>query len=151
MSDLREQFETVLAEFGTVVGCPLALDGDGTCRIVFNGKTEVRLGYDADEDQVAVSTEVARLDDDAAETGVACRLLAAAGDPAVARGFVLALAAETRMLSLHDRRPASWFYSADRLAEWFQSLLWVVDSVEETLAPKTEMDDFESWKYAIRV
>ena len=151
MSDLREQFETVLAEFGTVVGCPLALNGDGTCRIVFNGKTEVRLGYDTGEDQIAVSTEVARLDDDAAETGLARRLLAAVGDPAVVRGCVLALAAGTRMLILHDRRPASWLYSADRLAEWFQSILWVVDSVEEALAPKPETDDLESWKYAIRV
>ena len=151
MSDLREQFKAVLAEFGTVVGCPLALDGDGACRIVFNGKSEVRLVYDAGEDQVAVSTDVARLDDDAAETGLARRLLAAAGDPAVARGCVLGLAAETRMLILRDRRPATWLYSADRLAEWFQSLLWVVGSVEEALAPKAETDDLESWKYAIRV
>ena len=151
MSGLRDQFEAVLSEFGTIVGCPLALDGDGACRIVFNGKTEVRLVYDAGEDQVAVSTEVARLDDDAAGTGLARRLLAAAGDPAVARGCVLALATETRMLILHDRRPASCLYSADRLAEWFQSLLWVVVSVEETLAPRAETDDLESWKYAIRV
>ena len=151
MSGLRDQFKAVLAEFGTVVGCPLALDGDGACRIVFNGKTEVRLVYDDGEDQVSVSADVVRLDDDAAETGLARRLLAAAGDPAVVRGCVLALAAETRMLTLRDRRSASWLYSADRLAEWFQSLLWVVGSVEEAQTPKTATDDLESWKYAIRV
>lgn len=149
MSELRQQFETVLAEFGQIAGCSLALDANNICSIVFNGETDTELAYDDASDLIHAWVEVCRLDDDAAQTGVTRRLLAAAGDPNVSRGCTLALEKKTRMLVVRDRRPASWLYTADRLAGWFQRLLWFVGDIRETVAAKEAPPDFHL--YEIRV
>ena len=149
MSELRRQFETVLAEFGQIAGCSLALDDDNACRIVFNGDTDTELVYDDATDQIHARIEVCPLDDDAAETGVSRRLLAAAGDSAVARGCTLALEPKTRTLVVRDWRPASWLYTADRLAGWLQRLLWFVGDVRDSVAAKEPQPDFHL--YDIRV
>ena len=149
MSELRQQFETVLAEFGQIAGCSLALDERNICRIVFNGETDAELVYDDATDRIRARVEVCRIEDDAAETGVSRRLLAAAGDPSVSRGCTLALDKPTRLLVVRDRRPAAWLYTADRLAGWFQRLLWVVGDIRETVAAKEDVPDFHM--YEIRV
>lgn len=142
MSELRQQFETVLAEFGQIAGCSLALDELNTCRIVFNGETEAELAYDDATDLIRARVEVCRLDDEAAETGVSRRLLAAAGDPSVSRGCRLALEKATRTLVVRDWRPAAGLYTVDRLAGWFQRLLWCVGDIRETAAGKENLPDF---------
>ena len=149
MSELRQQFETVLAEFGQIAGCSLALDGDNSCRIVFNGDTDAEFAYDVATDRVLAWFEVCRLDDDAADTGLARRLLATAGDPAVSRGCTLALEKDTRTLVVCDWRPAAWLYTADRLAGWLQRLLWFVGDVRDSVAAKGQSSDFHL--YDIRV
>ena len=149
MSELREQFKTVLAEFGQIAGCSLTLDDDDICRIVFNGETGAELVYDDATDRIRARVEVCRLDDDAAETGVSRRLLAAAGDPAISRGCTLALEKETRTLVVRDWRPSAGLYTADRLAGWFQRLLWFVGDVRDAAAAKERPGDFHM--YEIRV
>lgn len=146
MSELRQQFETVLAEFGQIAGCSLALGDDNRCRIVFNGETDAELVYEDATDQVRARVGVCRLEDDAAATGVSRRLLAAAGDPSVSRGCTLAIERETRMLVVRDWRPASGLYTADRLAGWFQRLLWFAGDVRETVAAKEALPDFHLYE-----
>ena len=131
--DLRDQFGTVLAEFGELMGTPLALDKEGLCWFQLDGEFDVRLVYNEEEQSVSLWASTGCLPADAATSGLVRRLLLLCGDAEVARGFTLGLDDEQRVLGVCGTCPAVWLYSVDCMAEWLERFIGFIRRVREEL------------------
>lgn len=123
MMDLREQFETVLAEFGDLMDVRLTMGDENECWLVVDGTVDICLAFDAENDSVDLWSPVGELPSDAAANGLAHRLLALCGDADASCGFILGMDGGTRALAVCGECPASWLYSAGRLADWLERMV----------------------------
>lgn len=136
MMDLREQFKTVLAEFGDLMNVRLETDEDDGCWMLMDETIEIRLDFDAENDSVRLWSPIGELPPDAAASGLAQGLLALCGDDDVTRGFVVGMDGETRQLAILGMCPATWLYSAGCMAEWLERLNNFYGRVQEVLGPR---------------
>ena len=134
MMDLREQFETVLAEFGDLMDVRLTMGDENECWLEVDGAVDIRLAFDAENDAVDLWSPVGELPPGAAANGLAHRLLALCGDADASCGFVLGMDGGTRALAVCGDCPASWLYSAGRLADWLERLVAFHGQVRAELA-----------------
>ena len=134
MMDLREQFETVLAEFGDLMDVRLSTGDENECWLVVDGTVDICLAFDAENDSVDLWSPVGELPSDAATNGLSHRLLALCGDADASCGFILGMDDETRALEIRGDCPASWLYSAGRLADWLERLVAFHGQVRAELA-----------------
>lgn len=132
--NLREQFVTALGEFGEKVHATLVPNSQGTCRFEIDGLIDVQLNFDEQHQSVSLWTPAGELPSDAAESGLAGRLLALLGDPDVACGFSLGLDADRRLLGIWGECPAEWLYLSDCLADWLERLVGFYGRVRDELA-----------------
>ena len=140
MTDLREQFEAVLAELGELMRVPLALDGSDSCALRIGSEIDVRLTYVREGERLAVRSPAGELPPDAAASGLARRLLALCGDADASRGLVLAMDGGTRRLEVRGECPATWLHSADRLAEWLERLILFRSRIRDEIEGGSERE-----------
>ncbi len=138
---LREQFESVLAEFGALVNRPLALDGDGTATFTVDDEIIVNLQYLDEADAVIAFAPVGGFDADGADAGEkALELLRLCDLGGPAEGFTLALDADADLVLAMDRRTALEISSADALAAWTDALVRAVRTVRERFAERFPLE-----------
>ena len=133
---LREQFESVLAEFGEAVKLPLALDGDGTATFTIDEEIVVNLQYLDESDSVIAFAPLGAFGGaDAPDAGRKAQLLLRMneiGGPT--GGFTLALDEDADLVLAMDRRSALEISSADALAAWTEALVDAVRAVRDRFA-----------------
>jgi hypothetical protein len=135
---LKEQFESVLAEFGAAVKLDLALDGEGTATFAVDDEILVNLQYlDKSDTVVMFSPAGAFGGADAPDAGEkAMELLRMNELAGETEGFTLALDEEGDMVLAMDRRSPLEISSADALAAWTGSLVRAVRTVRERFAAR---------------
>ena len=136
MMDLREQFETVLAEFGDLMDVRLTMGDGNECWLEVDGTVDIRLAFDVENDSVILWSAAGELPPDAAASGLARRLLALCGDADGSCGFILGMDGESRSLCISGECPATWLYSANRLADWLERLVAFHGMVRRELAAR---------------
>ena len=134
MTDLREQFATVLAEFGELMDVRLTMGDENECWLEVDGTVDIRLAFDAENDAVVLWSPAGSLPADAAASGLAHRLLALCGDADASCGFILGMDGETRSLGIWGECPVTWLYSVGRIADWLERLVALQDRVHKEFA-----------------
>ena len=140
---LREQFEDILAEFGTAVGQELTLIDDAVNWMV-DDEVLVNLHYLDASDSLLLWTQVGPLneDEDTPPCGSRAMALLRMNDlDGEAAGFTLSVDAANALVLAHDRRSALAISSADALAEWTEALLRCVRAARKVLGGETSTED----------
>ena len=139
---LREQFESVLAEFGGLVKQPLALDGDGTATFTVDDEIIVNLQYLEESDTVLAFSPVGAFGGlDAPDAGEKALELLRLNEPGGAtEGYTLALDEDADLVLAMDRRSALVLSHVDSLASWMDALVRAVRAVRERFAERFPLE-----------
>lgn len=134
----RDQFEDVLAEFGGLVGQPLALDGDGTATFTVDDEIIVNLQYLEESGMVLAFAPVGAFGGlDAPDAGEKALELLRLNEPGgMAEGYTLALDEDADLVLAMDRRSVPVLSHVDSLAAWMDALVRAVRAVRERFAER---------------
>lgn len=140
---LREQFESVLAEFADAVKLYIALDDDACATFAIDDEIIATLQYLDESDTIVLFAPVGAFGDvkvpDAGEK--ALELLRLCEPCGAAQGFTLMLDEEAELVLAADRRHALEIASADSLAAWVEALVSAVRAVREIFAEKFPVEE----------
>ena len=133
----REQFDAMVEDFARAVGRTFERDGDGLWTIMAGG-VPVHGVYEEKTGLVVTFVRIGEMMTEQYSETWARGLLEAHAFWGESRGFTFALDPETGSLVVHDRRPLSYFPTAEHLAGYVNGL---VELVGETVRQLTDLED----------
>lgn len=133
----REQFDAMVGDFARAVGRTFERDEDGLWTIPAGG-VPVHAVYEEKTGLVITFVRIGEMMPEHYSEIWARGLLEANAFWGESRGFTFALDHETGSLVVHDRRPFSYFPSAEHLAGYVNDL---VELVVETVRQLTDLED----------
>jgi len=144
--DVRESFESLLAEFNAASGLQVELDARNAAVMEF-GDVVVNLQLLPESGQVLAWSTLGFLGDDANADMRLAHLLRFNDQMGEHGGFVFSLDAGDRdRVLVHDIRPLGFLADADVLAAWIESLVDLVEMARVRLdaeCPYVDDDDLE--------
>ncbi len=126
---LKEQFNDILAEFGALVKCDVALDDDGFAYFMVDDDMIVNLRFLDASGTIIAFAPVGAFGGEDKEGEKALALLRMNDVGGLSEGFTLALDEDADLVLAMDRRSALEIASADSLAAWVEALVRVVRAV----------------------
>lgn len=126
---LKEQFNDILAEFGTFVKCDVVLDDDGFASFAVDDDVIVNIRFLDASGSIVAFSPVGAFGDQGDEGEKALALLRMNDLGGLSEGFTLALDEVADLVLALDRRSALEISSADSLAAWIEALVRVVRAV----------------------
>ena len=126
---LKEQFNDILAEFGALVKCDVALDDDGFASFMVDDDMIVNLRFLEASGTIITFAPVGAFGGAGKEGEKALALLRMNDVGGLSEGFTLALDEDADLVLAMDRRSALEIASADSLAAWVEALVRVVRAV----------------------
>ncbi len=140
MMSLIDSFTMMLNAFGEMLGKELVLE-DGKCIFTVDGAVDVEIDYYDESDMVVVWAVVGLAPEDEYQADRARALLALNELNAPNGGFSVSMDPETRIVIVHDHRPAELFESVDRLAAWIGALVDLVNLIRDTFEQQFPCND----------